>query len=119
MLLLISNNVETRYRFVKITIRRFLIQHNLTGYLSFTPLVRVSHFVVNVDATESDLASRDIEELASMLKGAADESGEDKPTAELIAQYQEDVENRQDIWIYLMLAVFALAVTEMFLANRI
>ena len=77
------------------------------------------HFVVNVDATESDLASRDIEELASMLKGAADESGEDKPTAELIAQYQEDVEKRQDIWMYLMLVVFALAVTEMFFANRL
>ena len=77
------------------------------------------YFVVNIDTTESDLASRDIEELTSMLKGAADESTEDKPTAELIAQYHEDVEKRQDIWMYLMLAVFALAVTEMFLANRI
>ena len=79
----------------------------------------VRYFVVNVEATESDLTSRDIEELESMLKGAADESSEDKPTSELIAQYHEDVENRQDIWMYLMLAVFALAVTEMFLANRI
>ena len=54
-----------------------------------------------------------------MLKGAADESTEDKPTAELIAQYEEDVERRQDVWMYLMLAVFMLAVTEMFLANRV
>ncbi|MXY29463.1 VWA domain-containing protein [Candidatus Poribacteria bacterium] len=77
------------------------------------------YFVINTEATESDLASRDVEELTSMLKGTVDESAEDKPTAELIAQYHEDVENRQDVWMYLMLAVFALAVTEMFLANRV
>ena len=77
------------------------------------------YFVVNVDTTESDLAARDVEELTSMLKGAADESVEEKPTAELVAQYHEDVEKNQNVWIYLMLAVFALAVTEMFLANRV
>lgn len=77
------------------------------------------YFVVNVDTTESDLAARDIEELASMLKGTADEFVEDKPTAELVAQYNEDVESNQNVWIYLMLAVFALAITEMFLANRV
>ncbi len=77
------------------------------------------YFVINSEATESDLASRDIEELTSMLKGSVDESVADKPTAELIAQYHEGVENRQDVWMYLMLAVFALAVTEMFLANRV
>ena len=77
------------------------------------------YFVVNVDTTESDLAARDVEELASMLKGTADELVEDKPTAELVAQYNEDVERNQNVWIYLMFAVFALAVTEMFLANRV
>ena len=77
------------------------------------------YFVVNVDTAESDLAGRDVEELASMLKGTADESVEDKPTPELVAQYHEDVERNQNVWIYLMLAVFALAVTEMFLANRV
>ena len=77
------------------------------------------YFVVNVDATESDLAVRDVEELSSMLKGTADESVEDKPAAELVAQYREDVEKSQDVWIYVMLAVFALAVTEMFFANRV
>ena len=77
------------------------------------------YFVVNVDTTESDLTARDVEELTSMLKGAADESVVEKPTAELIAQYEEDVEKNQNIWVYLMLAVFALAVTEMFLANRV
>ncbi len=77
------------------------------------------YFVVNADATESNLAARDVEELSSMLKGTADESVEDKPAAELVAQYREDVEKSQDVWIYLMLAVFALAVTEMFFANRV
>ena len=76
------------------------------------------YFVVNVDTTESDLAARDVEELASMLKGTAAELVEDKPTAELVAQYNEDVERNQNVWIYLMFAVFALAITEMFLANR-
>ena len=77
------------------------------------------YFVINVDTTESDLEARDVEELTSMLKGAADESVAEKPTAELIAQYHEDVEKNQNVWIYLMLAVFALAVTEMFFANRV
>jgi len=78
-----------------------------------------SYFVVNVDTTESDLAARDVEELTSMLKGTVDESVAEKPTAELVAQYHEDVEKNQNVWIYLMLAVFALAVTEMFVANRV
>ena len=77
------------------------------------------HFAVNIDALESDLAARDTEELTSMLKGAADESVAEKPTAELVAQYREDVEKNQNVWAYLMLIVFALAVTEMFLANRV
>ena len=76
-------------------------------------------FVVNVDTTESDLAARDVEELASMLKGTADKLVAEKPTAELVAQYNEDVERNQNVWIYLMFAVFALAITEMFLANRV
>ena len=77
------------------------------------------YFVVNVDTTESNLAARDVEELTSMLMGSTEQSLENKPTAERVAQYYEDVENNQDVWAYLMLAVFALAVTEMFFANRI
>ena len=76
-------------------------------------------FIVNVDTTESDLEVRDVEELTSMLKGAADESVAEKPAAELVAQFREDVEKNQSVWVYLMLTVFALAVAEMFLANRI
>ena len=77
------------------------------------------YFVVNIDTSESDLATRDIEELKSMLKGAAEESVEEKPRKELVAQYREDVEKNQNAWMYLMLVVFALAVTETFLANRV
>ena len=77
------------------------------------------YFIVNIDTTESNLAARDVEELTSMLKGTVDELVEEKPAAELIAQYREDVEENQDVWIYLMLAVFALAVGEMFFANRV
>ena len=32
-----------------------------------------------------------------MLKGAADESVAEKPTAELVAQYHEDVEKSQNV----------------------
>ena len=77
------------------------------------------YFVVNVDTTESNLAARDVEELTSMLMGTTEQSIENKPTAELVAQYHEDVEKNQDVWTYLMLVVFAMAVTEMFFANRI
>ena len=77
------------------------------------------YFVVNVETSESDLAARDVEELASLLKGAAAEAPVDTPTGELVAQYREDVERNQNVWIYLMIAVFALAVAEMFIANRV
>ena len=79
------------------------------------------YFVVNVDATESDLASRDVEELTSMLIGTpTDANGENEGTSgELIAQYRQDVENNQNVWTYLMFAVLALAIIEMFFANRL
>ncbi len=116
------NNVETRLQHdeTNTTTSVFYTDTMLPGIYSIHASgAKSRYFVVNVDATESDLASRDIEELQSMLKGTADESTQDKPTAELVAQYHEDVENRQDVWMYLMFAVFALAVTEMFLANRV
>ena len=116
------NSVETRLQYDEnnITTSVFYTDTTIPGIYSIHASGTASrYFVVNTDATESDLASRDVEELTSMLKGTVDESAEDTPTAELIAQYHEDVENRQDVWMYLMLAVFALAVTEMFLANRV
>ena len=116
------NSVETRLQYDEnnITTSVFYTDTTIPGIYSIHASGTASrYFVINTDATESDLASRDVEELTSMLKGTVDESAEDTPTAELIAQYHEDVENRQDVWMYLMLAVFALAVTEMFLANRV
>ena len=131
------NNVETRLQLKKLPVtsgqlpeKSPLVTGNLKSVLyadTAIPGIYSVHtsgeepyyFVVNVDATESDLVARDVEELTSMLKGTADESVAEKPPAELIAQYEEDVEKSQNVWVYLMLAVFALAVTEMFLANRV
>ena len=124
------NNIETRLGRIKdITPTTENTSHNSVSYTDTAiPGIYSVHrsgtemtdyFVVNIDTTESDLAARDVEELASMLKGTADESVEDKPTAELVAQYNEDVESNQNVWIYLMFAVLALAITEMFLANRV
>ena len=40
-------------------------------------------------------------------------------TPEVVEKYKEDVEKNQGLSTYLLLAVFALAITEMFLANRV
>ena len=79
------------------------------------------YFIVNVDATESDLGSRDIEELTSMLVGTpTDTDGANGAAAgELVAQYHKDVEKNQNVWTYLLFAVLALAIIEMFFANRL
>jgi hypothetical protein len=116
------NKVETRLQPEKnnTTTSVFYTDTTIPGiYSVHASGAAARYFVINTEATESDLASRDVEELTSMLKGTVDAAVEDKPAAELIAQYHENVENRQDVWMYLMLAVFALAVTEMFLANRV
>ncbi len=120
------NNVETRLQRnenpTEVTAQgsTFYTDTTVPGiYSVHTSRAATYYFVVNVDTTESDLAARDVEELTSMLKGTVDESVAEKPPAELIAQYREDVEKNQSVWVYLMLAVFALAVTEMFLANRV
>ena len=79
------------------------------------------YFIVNVNATESDLGSRDIEELTSMLVGTpTDTDGANGAAAgELVAQYHKDVEKNQNVWTYLLFAVLALAIIEMFFANRL
>ncbi len=78
------------------------------------------YFVVNVDTRESDLTPRDPEELTSMLVGSTEvDRAPAKPTPEVKRKYEEDVEKNQGIATYLLLAVFALAITEMFLANRV
>ena len=78
------------------------------------------YFVINVDPTESDLTPRDSEELTSMLVGStATDRTPEELTPEVKKQYREDVEKNQSISTYLILAVFALAISEMFLANRV
>ena len=77
------------------------------------------YFAINPDTVESDLASRDVEELTSMLTGDSEAVATIVATSEMITQYHEDVEKNQDVWWYLMLGLFLLAITEMFFANRI
>lgn len=78
------------------------------------------YFVVNADTAESDLALRNPEELTSMLIGSTEvDRAPAELTDEVKQQYREDVEKNQGIATYILLAVFALAITEMFLANRV
>ncbi len=77
-------------------------------------------FVVNVDTVESDLTPRNPEELTSMLVGTTEtDRTPTELTPEVVKKYKEDVESNQSISTFLLLAVFALAITEMFLANRV
>lgn len=78
------------------------------------------YFVINVDTAESDLTYRNPEELTSMLIGSTEvDRAPAELTPEVKQQYREDVEKNQGIATFLLLAVFALAITEMFLANRV
>ncbi len=78
------------------------------------------YFVVNVDTTESDLTPRDAEELRSMLVGSTEvDRAPTELTDEVRQEYNEGVEKKQGIATYLLLAVFALAAAEMFIANRV
>ena len=78
------------------------------------------YYVVNVETDESDITPRDPEELTSLLVGSTEADRTPiAPTEEVRQEYREDVEKNQGISMYLLLAVFALAVGEMFLANRV
>ena len=78
------------------------------------------YFVINVDTVESDLTPRNPEELTSMLIGTTEtDRTPTKLTPEVVKKYKEDVERNQSFATYLLLAVFALAIGEMFLANRV
>ena len=78
------------------------------------------YFVINVDTVESDLTPRNPEELTSMLVGSTEvDRAPAEFTPEVKRKYEEDVEKNQNISAYLLLAVFALAIGEMFLANRV
>ncbi len=77
------------------------------------------YFVVNPDTVESDLTTRDPEELTSMLASGEAAASTEVITAETITRYHGEVEKNQGVWWYLILGVFLLAVGEMFIANRI
>lgn len=78
------------------------------------------YFVINVDTVESDLTPRNPEELTSMLVGTTEtDRTPTELTPEVVKKYKEDVEKNQSLATYLLLAVFALAIGEMFLANRV
>ena len=78
------------------------------------------YFVINVDTVESDLSPRNPEELTSMLVGTTEtDRTPTELTPEVVKKYKEDVERNQSLATYLLLAVFALAIGEMFLANRV
>ena len=78
------------------------------------------YFVINVDTVESDLTPRNPEELTSMLIGTTEtDRTPTELTPEVVKKYKEDVERNQSLSTFILLAVFALAITEMFLANRV
>ena len=75
---------------------------------------------VNVDLTESDLTAVDPEELAISLTGRmVDGQAAVAPTGEARVFASEDLEQRQGIWWYLLIAVFMLFVAETVVSNRL
>ena len=72
---------------------------------------------VNVDLAESDLSAVDPEELSSALTGrVGGERADAAPPREVGAA---DLERRQAIWWYLLVAAFLLLVAETVVSNRL
>ena len=73
---------------------------------------------VNVDLAESDLTAVDPEELASALTGrvGGDRLDGAAPPREI---GPEDLERRQSVWWYLLVAAFFLFVAETVVSNRL
>ena len=72
---------------------------------------------VNVDLAESDLTAVDPEELASTLTGRVGQGREaSAPVREISAG---DLERRQSVWWYLLVAAFLLLVGETVVSNRL
>ena len=73
---------------------------------------------VNVDLAESDLTPVDPEELASTVTGRA--GGEREAAALPVREIgADDLERRQSIWWYLLVAAFLFFVTETLVSNRV
>ena len=73
---------------------------------------------VNVDLSEADLTAMDPDELASSLTGRAsgDRDEVEGPVRELTSM---DLERRQSVWWYLLVAAFLLFVSETVVSNRL
>ena len=72
---------------------------------------------VNVDLAESDLTAVDPEELAATLTGRVGQGREaSAPVREISAG---DLERRQSVWWYLLVAAFLLLVGETVVSNRL
>ena len=90
----------------------------LTGiYSVHTSGAENRKFCVNPDPRESDLTSKNTEELTSMLTNPDQQPTE--ISKEMVITYQENTEKDQSLWWYAMLALLSLTIGEMFLANRV
>lgn len=71
----------------------------------------------NVDPTESDLASLDVEEFVRTLQPNAENAGSGSGAAQLMSV--EDLEQRQGLWWYLLVAALLLLAAETVVSNRL
>ena len=72
---------------------------------------------VNVDIAESDLTAMDPEEVSAALAATVASAGAGTPSS-AVALRRADIERRQSIWRWLMVAVLALLAVETVMANR-
>ena len=85
-----------------------------------TPSESPLTLAVNVDLAESDLTAIDPDELASTLTGrVAGDRGDSPAEGQTRAFASEDLERRQGVWWYLLVAVFLLFVAETVMSNRL
>jgi hypothetical protein len=74
---------------------------------------------VNVDLSESDLTAIDPDELASSVAGRA-AAGPTAGAGEGVREFSsEDLERRQGVWWYLLIAAFLVFVAETIVSNRL
>ena len=83
--------------------------------LSESPLT----LAVNVDLAEADLTPIDPDELASSLTGRAAGDRGTPAEGETRVFASEDLERRQGVWWYLLVAAFGLFVAETIMSNRL